>query len=159
GLTEESFRQVATADALQKASAASIDYPFVKKLKLDLLRLAFANFIAAANSPGKTAFDAFKKDNQDWLESYAFFRTLVDEQGGNTTWTLWDKPLQKPETARQWLSDSQHWPRLKDDIEFWSYVQWLAAEQWHEVRNCADAANVALMGDVPFGVSRYSADV
>src|SRR5262249_50945669 len=43
GLTEESFRQVATPDALQKASAASIDYPFVKKLKLDLLRLAFAN--------------------------------------------------------------------------------------------------------------------
>ncbi|PWT96349.1 MAG: 4-alpha-glucanotransferase [Candidatus Melainabacteria bacterium] len=161
GLTEESFHQLATPDVLQKAGAASIDYPFVKKLKLDLLRLAFANFLAEAqaNSPANRAFAAFQKDNQDWLASYALFRALVDEQGGNTTWTLWDKPLQKPETARQWLLDSQHSARLKNDIEFWSYVQWLASRQWDEVRACADAAHIALMGDIPFGVSRYSADV
>jgi 4-alpha-glucanotransferase len=161
GLTEEMFDQVATPDKLQKARSATIDYPFVKKLKLDLLRLGFTNFSACAqsNAPGKTAFETFKKDNQEWLESYALFRALVDEQGGNTTWTDWDKPLQNQETARQWLQDPQHAARMKNDIEFWSFVQWLAAQQWDEVRACADAVNVSLMGDIPFGVSRYSADV
>ena len=43
--------------------------------------------------------------------------------------------------------------------KFFCYVQWIADEQWHEVRKFAEERGVALMGDIPFGVSYYSADV
>ena len=42
---------------------------------------------------------------------------------------------------------------------FFCYVQWIADEQWHELRKFAEERGVALMGDIPFGVSYYSADV
>src|SRR5262249_28222171 len=40
-----------------------------------------------------------------------------------------------------------------------AYVQWLAYRQWGDVKSYADEKNIRLMGDIPFGVSRYSADV
>src|SRR6202162_1070955 len=42
---------------------------------------------------------------------------------------------------------------------FFRYVQWIAYEQWSAVKSYAEERGVALMGDVPFGVSYYSADV
>jgi 4-alpha-glucanotransferase len=39
------------------------------------------------------------------------------------------------------------------------YIQWIAEQQWQAVRSYAEERGVALMGDIPFGVSLYSADV
>jgi 4-alpha-glucanotransferase len=38
-------------------------------------------------------------------------------------------------------------------------VQWIAYEQWHAIKVFAAERGMALMGDIPFGVSYYSADV
>ena len=38
-------------------------------------------------------------------------------------------------------------------------MQWIADEQWREIRGSREERGVALMGDIPFGVSYYSADV
>src|SRR5215475_6774936 len=43
--------------------------------------------------------------------------------------------------------------------ELFRYVQWIAHEQWSQVKDYAKKRGVALMGDIPFGVSYYSADV
>ena len=43
--------------------------------------------------------------------------------------------------------------------DFYSYVQWIAHQQWRDVKAYAEAQGVALMGDIPFGISYYSADV
>ena len=42
---------------------------------------------------------------------------------------------------------------------FFRYVQWVADEQWRAVSRFAGERGVGLMGDIPFGVSYYSADV
>src|SRR5947208_482906 len=42
---------------------------------------------------------------------------------------------------------------------FFRYVQWIAHGQWSAVKSYAEKRGVALMGDVPFGVNYYSADV
>jgi 4-alpha-glucanotransferase len=44
-------------------------------------------------------------------------------------------------------------------LDFFSYVQWIADQQWRDVKAHAEQRGVALMGDIPFGVSYYSADV
>src|SRR5262249_54778204 len=43
--------------------------------------------------------------------------------------------------------------------DFFCYVQWIAHQQWRSIKSYADERGVALMGDIPFGVSYYSADV
>ena len=42
---------------------------------------------------------------------------------------------------------------------FYRYVQWIAHLQWTAIKSYADERGVGLMGDIPFGVSYYSADV
>ena len=44
-------------------------------------------------------------------------------------------------------------------LDFFCYVQWIAHQQWRDVKAHAEQRGVALMGDIPFGVSYYSADV
>ena len=43
--------------------------------------------------------------------------------------------------------------------DFFCYVQWIAHQQWRDIKAHAEQRGVALMGDIPFGVSYYSADV
>ena len=44
-------------------------------------------------------------------------------------------------------------------LDFFCYVQWIAHQQWRDIKAHAEQRGVALMGDIPFGVSYYSADV
>lgn len=38
-------------------------------------------------------------------------------------------------------------------------MQWIAFEQWRDIKSYGEQRDVAIMGDIPFGVSYYSADV
>ena len=49
--------------------------------------------------------------------------------------------------------------QFRDLLRFHAYVQWIAYSQWLAVRAHAEQEGVALMGDIPVGVSRHSADV
>ena len=42
---------------------------------------------------------------------------------------------------------------------FFSWVQWLCFRQWRALRALGDELGVKLMGDIPIGISYYSADV
>lgn len=139
-----------------------VKYPRVKRLKEDLLRSAYARFSSehlAGRTPLARAFDEFKNRHAGWLPQYTLFRTLVAEHGGNACWTQWPLELQRPAGAESWLSSSPDAERLGRYRDFCAYVQWVAFSQWQEVRALADDLAVELMGDIPFGVNRYSADV
>ena len=47
--------------------------------------------------------------------------------------------------------------RFDRQIRYYTYLQWIADEQWHRAR--MEAAPVAVFGDFPFMVSGHSADV
>ncbi len=49
--------------------------------------------------------------------------------------------------------------RFDERARFFRYVQWIAFDQWIAVKTYAEERGVALMGDIPFGVNYYSADV
>jgi 4-alpha-glucanotransferase len=162
GLSESQFRQIATQEMLRQLQAPTINYPRVKKLKRDLLEAGFRSF-AQENSKGsstlKVDFDTFRQKSRGWLDDYVLFRALVDKHDGNACWTQWDEVEQNPATAKNLLSDPKTKAKFNEACQFWSYVQWLAANQWAEVKKYAETSHVSLMGDIPFGISRYSADV
>lgn len=158
GLTQEILDKHVTA-AFKKSSIVSgavVEYPLIKKIKFDVLRDAFDEFVRRGQV-GELA--AFKKEEADWLEDYALFRSLTDFHNGNSCWTMWPQEQSSPRLARAWVEGRPDLTGLIKDCEFYSYVQWVAFSQWAKVRMHADRSGVALMGDIPFGVSRYSADV
>ena len=83
------------------------------------------------------------------------------EQNRGEMWDEWPEEHRSHEKARNWWQGlrSDRRSRLENRRRFFAYVQWIAYSQWREIKKYAEEHGVALMGDIPFGVSYYSADV
>src|SRR6266487_1733659 len=160
-LTREDFDSVIADVDLAQLRRGSVKYRRVKKLKCRLLEKAFSNFSANATEDRQSQFKKFCQEQESWLEDYTFFRALMEENAGSEVWDKWRTEHRTIEKAREWL---HHLPQDRQSEfqrrqNFFCYVQWIAHEQWREMKSCAAERGVALTGDVPFGVSYYSADV
>jgi len=162
-LSQRAFERITGAVNLKKLRAGAVRYSDVKPLKLALLASAFTSFSKkhlAKNTSRSREFRAFIKDQEAWIHGYALFRVLIDENG-SAKWDEWPAEQANAAAASQWLKAQP--PRKKRAFEkkskFYMYVQWVAFTQWRELKVHCDQRGVALMGDVPFGVSYYSDDV
>src|SRR5437588_6825983 len=160
-LTRVDYESALAEVDLTKLCHGAVKYGPVKKLKRRLLEKAFANFTAHASQGRQSKFRKFCDQESAWLNDYAFFRALVDENGESEAWDNWPPEHQHIETARAWLDrqSSEKKKQFHDRENFFQYVQWIANEQWSAIKAYAEERGVALMGDIPFGVSFYSADV
>ena len=158
GLKQEHLEEEVSKAGVDEANHR-IDYDKVRALKLRLLKLAFTNFETSGDAKQKAEFAKFKEHHREWLVPYSLFRTIMAEHNGNPCWTQWDEPLQTVAGAEKWLAAHADKKRLEETRSYWQYVQWIGYLQWGEVKKHAASKGVRLMGDIPFGVSRYSADV
>lgn len=156
GLNSKILKSAVEAEDFESLNRDSVRYFRVKGLKQSVLFECFESFLKKGK---KAEFDQFQKKESAWLQSYSLFRTLIDFYEGNVVWTSWKQEHQNQERAERWLEEGE-------DSEFWKhrrlfhcYVQWVAWSQWHAVRADADRLKIQIMGDIPFGVSRFSADV
>jgi 4-alpha-glucanotransferase len=94
------------------------------------------------------------QSNRDWLDDYTLYRALM-EQEGIASWERWPVPVRQRDPVV--LATAAR--RLARRMDFLRYVQWIAAVQWAHVRHHAAVCGVWLYGDLPFAVSRDSADV
>jgi 4-alpha-glucanotransferase len=162
-LSEADFAEVTGGFDLDLLRAGPVDYPQVRSLKLRLLDRAFGHFSAHGwkqNDRRARKFRTFCKAENAWLDDYALFRVLMDENGGTERWDIWPQDRQNAATARHWLAAQRPAVRRHFEIQIRGakYRQWLVWQQWREAKAYADTRGVALMGDIPFGVSYYSAD-
>src|SRR5438034_2569985 len=160
-LTREDF-DAAVADVdLNALRLGAVKYRPVKKLKLHLLEKAFSNFSAHADEERQSKFRGFCEQESAWLRDYGLFRVLMEENDDNAAWNRWQPQHQTIEKARGWLRDRPHdrQAALARRESFFCYVQWIADQQWRALKMYAEERGVALMGDIPFGVSYCSADV
>jgi len=156
---------------LAKLRHGPVKHAAVKKLKRRLLEKAFANFAAhgskdrpasaKATAGRQSQFARFCRDEASWLDDYATFRALMEENNESEAWDKWPAEQRNLGSARAWqarqsTAKQKHF-RARED--FFRYVQWIAHQQWSAAKSYAEHRGVALMGDIPFGVSFYSADV
>jgi 4-alpha-glucanotransferase len=164
GLTAAALKSALAEVDLAPLRAGAVQYAKVKPLKLALLERAFDGFRNGAmkrNAPAGREFAAFREAEAAWLLPYARFRALMEANGGSERWEEWPEPHRSPDLADAWveaLSPAKRRAFEKREL-FFQYVQWVAFRQWRAARKECEAHGVALMGDVPFGVSRHSADV
>lgn len=163
-LPTETFERIAEPRLRAELAIGPVNYPKVKALKRRLLDAAFANFLVQhfdRESGRALELRTFMMENAEWLSDYTLFRVLMEENSNTPTWDRWPSEHQGPRRARTWLLSLPERRRdaLMQKQLFFAYVQWIAFSQWQAAKAYAASKQVYLMGDIPFGVGRYSADV
>lgn len=146
-----------TRQMLEKARASEwVDYSAVAELKIHALRLAWQAFRQHDDS----AFQQFVTQGGDHLRYQAAFdgiqaeRRTDDQQAWG--WTGWPEGWRNAHLpqVQQWCA--QH----EDEIQFWSWLQWLAQQQfarcWQRSQQLGMA--VGLYRDLAVGVAQGSAE-
>ena len=112
-------------------------------------------------SPRATQFRRFLMENAAWISDYALFRVLMEENNDSPNWERWPAEHRTPHAAHSWLLSlpAARREELSRKQLFFIYVQWIAFSQWRILKEYAGQKQVFLMGDIPFGVGRHSADV
>ncbi|WP_313677330.1 4-alpha-glucanotransferase, partial [Pantoea vagans] len=142
------FRQSAAAQAwwqlpqtqqtLAQARAAEwVDYAAVTRLKIQALSLAWQQFTQRdAIDPEVQAFNAFVSEGGESLLHQALFDALHADQmaqdSGRWGWPVWPEALQHPGSPAVQAFLNQH----QDQVRFWLWLQWLAAQQFESCWNC-----------------------
>lgn len=129
-----------------------VDYGNIFVQRFPVLRAAFSR--AKENWERMQALDRFAWDNADWLNDYALFMALKDENGG-VAWEHWPYALRMREESA--LQEARE--RLHESIRFYQFVQWMFFEQWSRLRAYANERGVKIVGDLPIYVPLDSADV
>ena len=131
--------------------AAKVDYGRIYQLRFPVLRLAYAR--GAEKYAQEIA--AFRKENAGWLENYALFMA-VKAHFNMVSWIQWpdeDIRLRRPEAMAKYGRE------LKDDVDFYVFLQYLFYKQWDALKAYAAEKGISFIGDVPIYVAMDSADV
>ena len=158
-LSQDDFNDVLGGFDLERLRHGAVKHARVRKLKMALLEKAYQHFVSKGKN--REAFETFCQTEAPWLDDYSFFRALMEANAGRETWDQWPEEHREVNSAREWVRalPERSRARFEDRRKFHQYVQWIAERQWQDIRSFAEQKGVALMGDIPFGVNLYSADV
>jgi 4-alpha-glucanotransferase len=161
GLAETDIAEARDAMGMDVLEARLVDYAKVRQCKSNLLRRAYQRFLAEDYSDEKSEFQLFQKHESSWLNDFTMYRWLMDQADGSELWDRWPAAFRSATLAHEYLDEqrNQRGEIVSEEITYHAWVQWLSFRQWRAVREHADARDVQLMGDVPIGISYYSADV
>ena len=130
---------------------ACVDYAKIYENRIPLLRRAKER--GWERDAEKVA--AFVEKNRGWLPDYALFMALK-RHFGMVAWTEWpdeDIRLRKAASVARYTAD------LAEDIELFTYIQYLFFAQWQALRSYAHEQGIGIIGDLPIYVAMDSADV
>ncbi len=138
-------------------SKKTVDVKPIRALKYAVLQLAFERYktdVWNQKGEGATQFQDFIKAQSAWLYDYALFWQMKKKQGWRH-WHDWPDAYKHRDPEALALFEKEE----ADAILFIQYVQWILWSQWQSVRAHAKTQKSMIMGDMPFLVSRDSADV
>ena len=125
-----------------------VDFGIQYRNRLEVLRLAYGRFESNED------FVNFCRENGSWLSDFALFMALKDANEGKP-WYQWETELKIREPNAIWQARRE----LRDEVSFYSFVQYLFRKQWTALRTYAHKNGIRIIGDVPIYVPYDSADV
>jgi 4-alpha-glucanotransferase len=129
--------------------APVVRYDLVVPLKAALLARAFDAFEKNPDA----AFETFCAAKRAWLDDYALFAAISEEEHRRPWWDWKDGLAERAPLALQAART-----RLKRGVRFQQWAQWMADTQWQQVRKSATAHGVLVCGDEPFIIGQNSSD-
>lgn len=147
-----------SADTISRLNSTErVDHLGTRQLKEAVLRAAFEEFGQGdkLEEGRRREFEAYCRDNTDWLEEHASFRLLVEKHKGRY-WRDWPPEFQDPNSKE--VRDYLAMPQVQREIKFQKFVQWLTDEQLKKYAKECAALGMPLFGDLIFAPSRQSAE-
>ena len=115
------------------------------------------NILAKAyerNELFKDEFIKFKKEEDYWLDSYANYMVLKDEQEGKPWYDFYNDFKYKNPSSMEWLKNE-----YKNKIDYYKFIQFIAFKQWFRLKEYANKKGIKIIGDMPIYCAYDSADV
>jgi 4-alpha-glucanotransferase len=150
--------RVFKARLAQVRAAPLVDYAGVAALKLPVLEAGwqlFREIHLEEHTPRASQFREFMAERGESLRLHALFdaldRHFRKTLGAGAGWQNWPRDYHDPHGAAAQSFARDH----AGDVEFFAYLQWLAADQLGAVRGIARelGLNVGLYGDYAVGVN------
>ena len=130
---------------------ARVDYGVIYQNRFKVLKKAADRGVPR----DAEAFAAFRRENGAWLENYALYMA-VKRHFGMKSWLEWeDEDIR----LRRNGAVERYREALRDDVDFFAYLQFLFYKQWEALRAYAHEKGVGIIGDLPIYVAMDSADV
>lgn len=131
-----------------------VDYEKIYNSRYKVLRSAFETFSKKdAKSEEKKAFRAFTRKNSGWLKNYALYMAIKNYYD-MASWTEWPEDIKMREEAAL----ARYERKLKDEVDFWKFLQFKFYEQWESFRAYVNGLGIKILGDMPIYVAMDSAD-
>lgn len=127
-------------DIVWESQPGKVDYALIYQNCFAVLRKAYSRF-RAAKFP---AYRKFTAANADWLDEYALFMALKDENGG-APWYEWEKEISMHRPKAVAAAKKQ----LKNQIGFYKFLQFEFSRQWSELKKYANRSGIEIVGDIP----------
>ncbi len=121
--------------------------------KQEILFGAWAGFNKLASDHQRERLASFIGKQQFWLEDYALFEALHQEN--HCGWWGWPAGLR--DRQPQALAEARS--RLSEELEYFYFEQYLFFDQWLELKHYANARGIQMFGDMPIFVAHDSAEV
>ncbi|MEB3274771.1 MAG: 4-alpha-glucanotransferase [Prochlorothrix sp.] len=91
---------------------------------------------------------------QPWLEDFALFMALVEENP-DKTWNQWDAPLARRNRPAMATKRQE----LQHRVNYHKFTQFVFFDQWRQLRQYANDRGIRIIGDISIYVCFNSADV
>lgn len=146
------LQQLVEEGWLSEKQLPPIDAP--NETRLYSLREAYQGFREQASDVARSQFIDFKREQVDWLDTYALFNTIRNQLDRSPWWT-WPIALRDrhPQALLQ-LTEL-----FKFGIDEQCFQQFVFHRQWKQLKAAAHARGIELFGDIPIFVAHDSADV
>lgn len=129
-------------------TADRVDFSQLYRVRYDVLYKAYRR----GWKRDREAVRAFRKENP-WLKDYALYMA-IKRAHAMQSWEHWPKALRFRE--KEALQKARR--EYRDDIQFFTYLQFLFFRQWRDFKNYVNRSGIQLIGDIPIYVAYDSAD-
>ncbi|MGG7178197.1 4-alpha-glucanotransferase [Clostridium paraputrificum] len=131
----------------------SIDYGAIFLSKFKVLKKAFENYKKNNISQIRYGIEEFQKENDFWLKDYSLYMSLKYHFSFKS-WYEWDDSIKRREAT----AINSYEELLKDEIEYWNFIQYLFYFQWRKLKNYVNKLGIQIIGDIPIYVAEDSVD-
>ena len=135
-----------------ESTPGCVNYGALYQKRYAVLHKACARLLAAPPAD----YADFLAKNAFWLPDYALYMACK-RHFGMRSWTEWDdadiRLRRSPEVLEQYRT------LLREDVELFTYLQFLFFRQWNRLRDYLHSLDIQVIGDLPIYVAMDSADV